>query len=958
MKNKMKIKIGVMAVFLSILFVIGCNNPLALPETNVVEGYGNVTINFGDSAFARTLFPEMPGGDYNRYYYRIDYSGDVSKDSDVIESSYVTYYSTQLPLGWWNITVSAIAEIYLDELGYASEYVIASGNSWLNVDTDNNYVSVNIFTGIGSGDGIFNYSGISYPSGMNTAMLRIYNMSRQEVTSVNLLNSNSGYINLASGYYILSLELENYSGKLVKTEILHIYPGLRTYAHGEGYIFTNNDFLTVIPAPTVPYIETLTAQEFYISISWSAAEYAETYEIQYREHNGAFQTFTGITSTNYGFYVPRTNTEYFVRIRARNEIGASSWSGEYSVTTVAGIPGTVDVPTVAAGNAELSVNWNAVPNATSYDVWYRIVSEGGDGQYWVNTTNTNVNISGLGNGIAYQVRIMAINSSGSGNFSGWSTTRTTDMNLPSAPSNVQITNITPSEFTVTWGSVTNVSTYSIWLSTVNNPILSYLQGTVSALEARTMTINSSNANDVTIEPGKIYYVWVRANNQDGPGAYSPTAKFSTTLPTTYITGASPSKERLNVYWNWGEYADAYDIYASLDQWDPPYSDTVPTATVTGTYNNSTAINELTPNLTYYVWIRTKRDNNGEWVYSDWSSTSVSDRVPNNQAVITNFSLNNATETNFVGNQINVTMPYGTSLSSIATYISISTGATSNTSNGTSYSYTSPRTVTVTAEDGETQSVYIVTVKVSTPIQINFEAPADEDIIVTLYDPDAVVYQTRTVRIDMYDSYGDGWNGSGALRINVNGVEIANNVKVQTSAANNTPSGQRNTNTYTFNVVAGDVVQLYWIAGSYQEENSFIIYYEDTPPSPAFNTSNNNSWNGSNALIYRLRGTMNSIGGGASLGSFTAISSFTVGNTVIVDNPLTLPVDSTLELTAPEGYDGYRWVVNNVTAGTSNILVIDGSTLPLGPNSITLIIYKDEGAITVPYSKTINFTVTP
>jgi len=130
--------------------------------------------------------------------------------------------------------------------------------------------------------------------------------------------------------------------------------------------------------------------------------------------------------------------------------------------------------------------------------------------------------------------------------------------------------------------------------------------------------------------------------------------------------------------------------------------------------------------------------------------------------------------------------------------------------------------------------------------------------------------TRTIRVDMYDSYGDGWDGSGALRIIVNGIQIATNVKVQNTAANNTPSGQRSTNTYSFNATIGDVVQFYWVAGSAQGENSFIVYYTNTPPSPVFTTSNQGptSWSGSNALLFRVRNTMNSVINGTLLGSFT------------------------------------------------------------------------------------------
>ena len=131
----------------------------------------------------------------------------------------------------------------------------------------------------------------------------------------------------------------------------------------------------------------------------------------------------------------------------------------------------------------------------------------------------------------------------------------------------------------------------------------------------------------------------------------------------------------------------------------------------------------------------------------------------------------------------------------------------------------------------------------------------------------------TVKIDMFDAYGDGWNGNSALRIVKNGTELAAGVKVQTTAANNTPSGQRSSNTYTLLVQTGDVVQLYWVSGQYQEDNSFIAYYADTPPNPAFTAGNNNSWSGTNALVYRLRGatgsnTLNNVASGALLGSFT------------------------------------------------------------------------------------------
>jgi hypothetical protein len=133
--------------------------------------------------------------------------------------------------------------------------------------------------------------------------------------------------------------------------------------------------------------------------------------------------------------------------------------------------------------------------------------------------------------------------------------------------------------------------------------------------------------------------------------------------------------------------------------------------------------------------------------------------------------------------------------------------------------------------------------------------------------------TRTVTIDMYDLLGDGWNGGAALRINVNGTTIANNVRVSVSNGQNIPYGQRYANTYTFPVYIGDVVQFYWVAGTGYTDISFIVYYTDTPPIPAFCTDNKgaNSWSGANALLYRLRGAapagLVGVADGTLLGSF-------------------------------------------------------------------------------------------
>ena len=140
--------------------------------------------------------------------------------------------------------------------------------------------------------------------------------------------------------------------------------------------------------------------------------------------------------------------------------------------------------------------------------------------------------------------------------------------------------------------------------------------------------------------------------------------------------------------------------------------------------------------------------------------------------------------------------------------------------------------------------------------------------------------TRTVTIDMRSS-DNGWAGGGTLRVVRNGVQTNSSLRVYSDSLMrlNNPPDQTSINKVNINIAIGDVVELYWVAGqvsTYQREFSFIVYYADTPPSPAFDYTNNFEWNGSNALLYRLRDRYNNGGSayftnvadGESLGSFT------------------------------------------------------------------------------------------
>jgi hypothetical protein len=111
------------------------------------------------------------------------------------------------------------------------------------------------------------------------------------------------------------------------------------------------------------------------------------------------------------------------------------------------------------------------------------------------------------------------------------------------------------------------------------------------------------------------------------------------------------------------------------------------------------------------------------------------------------------------------------------------------------------------------------------------------------EPIVVPADSRAVKVAMQDSYGDGWQGA-ALRIAVNGVNVTSSATVSSSSSSNT---------YSFIAKVGDLVEVYWVKGSYDSENSFSISYAD---------------DNSTTLLSRARNTLNSVSNGTLLGSFT------------------------------------------------------------------------------------------
>ena len=111
-------------------------------------------------------------------------------------------------------------------------------------------------------------------------------------------------------------------------------------------------------------------------------------------------------------------TEYEVEVNATNPAGSSaSWSNTSS--TKAGGPDAPDAPTLAPGNAQLSVSWTAPANngsaITDYDVRYKAKTANTWTSHAFTGAGTSTTISsGIANGTEYEVQVRATNGNGTG----------------------------------------------------------------------------------------------------------------------------------------------------------------------------------------------------------------------------------------------------------------------------------------------------------------------------------------------------------------------------------------------------------------------------------------------------------------------------------------------------------------------------------------------------------------
>jgi uncharacterized repeat protein (TIGR02543 family) len=243
-------------------------------------------------------------------------------------------------------------------------------------------------------------------------------------------------------------------------------------------------------------------------------------------------------------------TSYTLKIAAVTEAGLGAVSPASSAMTPASTPAAVSALTAVQGNQKLTLTWRAPSNLgggtlDSFRVYHRIAGGSYPNTYINLTANeataattagvTELEITGLINGQAYDVKVITVTTANLANLTSATTEVTqTPYTVPDAPLSVTVLDM-PNDIVITWSQPvfdggSAIDGYSVLLDSV--------VATCAATSATSCTIPKN-----TLTPGTTINIGVKAENDAGYSAPANTsfqvASAPVLVPPVVVTPGNP-----------------------------------------------------------------------------------------------------------------------------------------------------------------------------------------------------------------------------------------------------------------------------------------------------------------------------------------------------------------------------------------------------------------------------------
>ena len=309
--------------------------------------------------------------------------------------------------------------------------------------------------------------------------------------------------------------------------------------------------------PKAPAGATVSSDENSVTVSWDPVKGATSYDLMLDDK--VYRT----TGTSHKVTGLKPNTSHSYRIRVNNAHGSSAYSSAKTLKTT---PNPLETVRETASQTNITLRWDSVSGATSYDVLFH------GNTYRV--TGTSKTISGLTANTSYNYQVRSNNANGSSSYSQAKTIKT----LPYAPSTYPTVKATAStdSVTLTWNAVTGATDYELYFN------------------GKTTTVQGTSYKATGLSDDTSYSYRIRSHNEGGYSGYSSYMTVRTALKAPGVpTGlrATSGSDYVSVSWNSVSKAQSYDLYFN----GVIYNTTSTYRTITG----------LRPETTYQCQVRAK-----------------------------------------------------------------------------------------------------------------------------------------------------------------------------------------------------------------------------------------------------------------------------------------------------------------------------------------------------------------
>ena len=365
-----------------------------------------------------------------------------------------------------------------------------------------------------------------------------------------------------------------------------------------------------LPAPVLK----ATAGSAQVSLAWTGLSGAASYNIyRYTSAAGWIVLQLGVSAASYTDTAVSNGTNYTYEVAGVNAGGQGAFSNTATATPGSAALAAPGGLTATPGVNLVTLSWNAVSGASSYNV-YRSTTAGGEGASPVavgaGTSYASYTDNNLVNNTTYYYKVAAVAAAGEGALSG-EVSATPGGTLLAAPSLRAVAGAT--QIVLTWTPISGATSYTLYRGPYGSAQSIYQQG-----------IAASAYTDTAVTLGTTYTYYVVAANANGFGNASNTANAkagSTPLPATAaLTVAPASSTSVTLTWAAVTGATAYDIYRSTTAGG---EGSVPIATGASTpYTDS----NLASGTTYYYQVAAV-NTTGEGTLSNEAAATPGNTVP-------------------------------------------------------------------------------------------------------------------------------------------------------------------------------------------------------------------------------------------------------------------------------------------------------------------------------------------